>query len=39
MKEKSYKKGICNVCGFTWQTPCVDEKWGSCPCGWVLVLW
>ncbi len=23
------KKGICQKCGFTWETPCIDEKWGS----------
>ena len=29
-KEKPSQKGICNVCGCTWTTPCIDEKWGSC---------
>lgn len=30
MKEAVLKKGICQKCGCTWTTPCVDEKWGSC---------
>lgn len=30
MKEAVLKEGICKKCGCTWETPCIDEKWGSC---------
>lgn len=30
MKEGVSKKGICQKCGCTWETPCIDEKWGCC---------
>ena len=30
MEEKPSQKGICNVCGCTWESPCVNEKLGSC---------
>ncbi len=28
--DHQIKNGICKVCGCTWETPCIDEKWGSC---------
>lgn len=30
MKEAVLTKGICQKCGCTWETPCIDEKWGCC---------
>lgn len=35
MKEGVSKKGICQKCGCTWETPCIDEKWGCCWWVWV----
>ena len=36
MKETVLKKGICQRCGCTWETPCVDEN-GVAAGGWIMM--